>query len=183
QAEVAGLFTVITREYAKTARVDGQCLVQTKLRRKIGDDTIAWCWKGTREPRFLLGWMHIGIEVAENRVIALQVIGLVSNCFEALRLHLAQKAYRIMSNFFPQSGIKCTIECTCLGMPAPPQIIGKFVQSIDARGHSREDRHAAINFHRVSILSYVSLCPVYLLRNMRSNLATGPDCLCSEIGL
>src|SRR5947209_72232 len=116
--------------------------------------------------------MHIGIEAAENRVKALQIIGLASNCFKALRLHLAQKAYRIMSNFFPQSGIKCAIEGAGLGMPAPPHIIGKFVQSIDAGGHGRKDRHAAINFHWVGILSYISLHVVYLLKNMRSTLAT-----------
>ena len=41
QIKVAGFFTVIAGEYAKTARVDRQSLVQTELSRKIGDSAIA----------------------------------------------------------------------------------------------------------------------------------------------
>src|SRR5579859_2052055 len=107
--------------------------------------------------------MHISIEVTENPLITLQVIGLICRCFEMLWLHFAKKTYRIMSNFFPQAGIECAIQCACFGMPTPPQIISKFIQSINTRGHDGENRHAAINFHVVDYPFFYRFASVYLL--------------------
>src|SRR5712691_1294979 len=55
-------------------------------------------------------------------------------------------------------GIKCAVKSACFWMPAPPQIICQFIQSINARGHDGEDRHATIHFHELDFLSsHISL--------------------------
>jgi hypothetical protein len=69
-----------------------------------------------------------------------------------------------MPYLFPQIGIEFSIERAGLGMPAPPQIISKFIEPANTGGHNGKDCHAAIDFHRIWFLSVSSLLKYILVR-------------------
>src|SRR5947199_10378573 len=79
QTKIAGLFTVVAGKNAQATGVNRQRLVQTKLRRKVGDGSLGQSWIGTREPGLIGTRMHIDIKVFENIIVALQVVRLTSN--------------------------------------------------------------------------------------------------------
>src|SRR5215471_18944318 len=97
--------------------------------------------------------MHIAVKITENSIVLFQVGCIIGCLFKTLRLNLAKEMHRIMSGLLPQVRVKIPIQGKRLGMPAPPEIISQFIESTNARGHNREDRYAAKDFHRAWFLS------------------------------
>src|SRR5579884_1626774 len=148
QAEVAGLFAVVAGQNTQAAGVDREGFVQAKLRREVSDGLIDQFRVGACEPGFIRPWMHVMVEIADYAIVLLEIFRVGGGFLQTPRLHLAEKAHRIVSHSFPEIPVKCAIEGASFGMPAPPEIVCQFIQPVDTSRHDREDCYATIDFHR-----------------------------------
>jgi len=67
--------------------------------------------------------MHVAIKILQDAVIVQQIFRVIGRFLKVSWLYLAEKVYRVVTNTFPQLGVKFSIESESLGVPAPPNII------------------------------------------------------------
>jgi hypothetical protein len=139
---------VIASEDAEAAGVDGQGFVEAEFGAEVGDGFVRGVGMGQAEPR--LGRMHIGVEGVEDGVVALEEVAVGGAALQRLTLYFGEEPHGAVFNAIPEGGIggiNAGVEGDGVGVPGPPEVIGKLVESGDAVGDGRENGQTAKDFH------------------------------------
>ena len=135
-AEIARLLAVIAGEGAEAAGVDRQRLVQRELRREVGDRLPAEMREMVRPPR-IPGGAGI-VQHGDGPIVEAQEFRVGRGGFELRARDDPEHAHRVVGGRAPQRVVEPPEHLSRLAVPAPPQIHGELVETVDAFGKRRK---------------------------------------------
>src|SRR5512145_2861286 len=109
---------MIACQYAKTARINWQSLVQTKLHGEICNGTRDQFWIILGRPGVLL--IHVRIESGKHTIVECKIFPAFYRKIPTRLIHLAQEPNRVVTEPLPQGIVKAAKETRRFRLPCPP---------------------------------------------------------------
>ena len=91
--------------------------------------------------------LHIGVEGFEDGVVALEEVAVGRAAFQGLALDLGEETHGAVFDAIPKGGVEASVEGDGVGVPGPPEVIGKLVEASDGFGDGRENGQTAKDLH------------------------------------
>ena len=120
-AEVGRFLTVVARQHAESARIDGERAVQRELGREVCDRPVQQLGVASREPRVVLPREQS--EPVQNPIVLVEKCPILGAVLEAVGRDLAQEFHRVVARPFPQPVVDPVEQLTRIELPAPPQVL------------------------------------------------------------
>ena len=128
QTQIAGFFAMIARKDTQAAGINGQRLMQTKLEGKVRNRSIDMLRILRRKPKSLA--LGVTIEIHQNGIVGSAKQRIARRYGDLLRRHCREHLHRPMCGTSPRRPIQHLEQAPGIIVPAPPQVIGQFVQPV-----------------------------------------------------
>ena len=130
QTQITGFLANIASQDPQPTGIQRQGVVYGKLRRKIGNGPSQVITVPCNIPGVVC--YHISIEGCHYSVVESKKCWIDAGRLQLNRAYLVQQFDRVVSTEFPYRIVQDSKKITCLGMPTPPQVMRKLIQSSDA---------------------------------------------------
>ena len=128
---IGSLFQVVAGKNAQTTGIYLKYLAQTILHAEISN----------RRTLFVRFYIHVCSELSVNVIHSLQNDFVVCKSFEFSITHSFQQEDGVMTNFFPQSGVKVSKQFSSFIVPRPPNVMCQFRQFLQLGRNMRFHIH------------------------------------------
>src|SRR2546422_1111691 len=120
---------MIARENSQATRIDRKGSMEAEIGRKIGDGFFGKVGKLPRKP--FVAPPRGSIQSLHRDFVLTKKIGIASSRRQPRRFDIVQKLDRIVLRVFPKIGIEPLEEKAGAVVPAPFQVVGKFLEAFN----------------------------------------------------
>ena len=142
-AKVAGFLAVIAGEHAEAAGVDRQRLVQRELGGEVGDRLAVQVRALALAPRVVRGAR--GVEPGDRCDRSWPATRDRRWRGQRVRRDQLQHPHRVVRGLPPQRIVETAEDAPRVGVPAPPEVVGEFVEAMDAIGQFAHGKHLSLD--------------------------------------